>query len=141
MHYSICIADNMFGGSLRILRHFQLGTRQNYFQPASRNIRNQASSHKEERVVFNEDGSIIICWHPEPKFPYEYTRPLPEKTLETDSKLKVQAVEDMKDLYHHKPERLQRRDLMRLTWTTKHRWLTNVYWRRKRKDPKERPYL
>lgn len=36
--------------------------------------------------------------------------------------MKVQAVADMKELYHHKDERLQRRDLMRLTWTTKHRW-------------------
>ena len=37
-------------------------------------------------------------------------------------RMNVQAVADMKELYHHKDERLQRRDLMRLTWTTKHRW-------------------
>ena len=37
-------------------------------------------------------------------------------------RFKVQAVEDMKELYHFKHERFMRRDLMRLTWTTKHRY-------------------
>ena len=109
----------------------------------NRGVRNKPTTgYRDERVVLNEDGSMIICWHPEPKFPYEFTRPLPAQSgVETDSKLKIQAVEDMKELYHHKPERLQRRDLMRLTWTTKHRWFQNTYWRKQRKDPKERPYL
>jgi len=108
----------------------------------NRNLRSKPTiGYRDEKVVFNEDGSMIVCWHPEPKFPYEYTRPLPAQSVETDSKLKVQAVEDMKELYHHKPERLQRRDLMRLTWTTKHMWFSNTYWRKQRKDPKERPYL
>ena len=127
--------------STRLLNHFYSCARPNILYPVSRSLRNQSARNKDEKVVFNEDGSIIVCWHPEPKFPYEYSRPLPEKKLETDSKLKVQAVEDMKDLYHHKPERLQIRDLMRLTWTTKQRWWGNTYWRRGRKDPKERPYL
>ena len=131
----------MLGGSVRMIKSLTITARPSLLSPLSRNLRNQAATHKEDKVVFNEDGSIIVCWHPEPKFPYEYSRPLPEKTLETDSKLKVQAVEDMKELYHHKPERLQRRDLMRLTWTTKHRWWTNTYWRKQRKDPKERPFL
>lgn len=108
----------------------------------TRNLRSKPTvGYRDEKVVFNEDGSMVVCWHPEPKFPYEYTRPLPTQSVETDSKLKVQAVEDMKELYHHKPERLQRRDLMRLTWTTKQMWFSNTYWRKQRKDPKERPYL
>ena len=125
---------------VQILQQLSLGAKPNILYPIVRNVRNRAG-YREEKVVFNEDGSMIICWHPEPKFPYEYSRPLPEKKLETDSKLKIQAVEDMKDLYHHKPERLQHRDLMRLTWTTKQRWWPNTYWRKERKDPKERPYL
>ena len=110
----------------------------------SRTMRSKSGElYRDEKVVFNEDGSMIVCWHPEPKFPYECTRPLPTQSVETDSKLKVQSVEDMKELYHHKPERLQRRDLMRLTWTTKQQWYGNTYWRRQRhnRDPKERPYL
>ena len=38
------------------------------------------------------------------------------------SSMKVQAIDDMKSLYYHKNERFARRDLMRLTWTAKHRW-------------------
>ena len=70
--------------------------------------------------------------------------------------MKVQAVEDMKELYHHKNERLQRRDLMRLTWTTKHRWFGKGNARKRQGDQwtpmtsdhhgvkrtvRERPYL
>jgi hypothetical protein len=59
--------------------------------------------------------------------------------------MKVQAVEDMKELYHHKPERLARRDLMRLTWTTKHRWfghsMAQNYHKFYKPKPRERPYL
>ena len=64
--------------------------------------------------------------------------------------MKVQAVEDMKELYHHKDERLQRRDLMRLTWTSKHRWF-GVSSARKtvgrasyfsiKRNAREKPYL
>ena len=39
----------------------------------------------------------------------------------TTSVIPLQVTEDMKELYHHKPERFQRRDLMRATWTTKHK--------------------
>merc|ERR1711974_149040 len=87
---------------------------------AYRGVRN-STPYREEKIVTNEDGSIIICWHPEPKFPYEFTQPVP-RSIPTQQTMKVQAVADMKELYHHKDERLQRRDLMRLTWTTKHRW-------------------
>ena len=43
---------------------------------ANRGVRN-STPYREEKVVTNEDGSIIICWHPEPKFPYEFTQPVP----------------------------------------------------------------
>ena len=33
--------------------------------------------YREEKIVTNEDGSIIVCWHPEPKFPYELSQPIP----------------------------------------------------------------
>ena len=39
-------------------------------------VRN-STPYREEKIVTNEDGSIIICWHPEPKFPYEFTQPVP----------------------------------------------------------------
>ena len=59
-------------------------------------------------------------------------------------RMKVQAVEDMQELYHHKHRRLQVRDLMRLTWTTKRRWFPNVTHNRKmaaKDSPRERPFM
>ena len=62
------------------------------------------------------------------------------------SSMQVQAVEDMKELYHHKNERLARRDLMRLTWTSKHRWFgksmaQKVKFDLEKESTRERPYL
>ena len=62
------------------------------------------------------------------------------------SRMQVQAVEDMKELYHHKNERLARRDLMRLTWTSKHRWFgksmaQKVKFDLDKESTRERPYL
>jgi len=95
--------------------------------------------------VVTEDGAVIACWHPPPKFPYEMTRELPVQEMATSSPLKVTVTEDMKELYHHKHERFARRDLMRITWTTKHKWFPS---RKKiyeavdeKKNPREKPYM
>ena len=37
------------------------------------------TSYRDEKVVTNEDGSIVVCWHPEPKFPYELTQAVPRE--------------------------------------------------------------
>ncbi len=44
--------------------------------------------YREEHVCTNSDGSVLVCWHPEPRFPYEMTRPVPrgKGKVETDSK-------------------------------------------------------
>ena len=102
--------------------------------------------YREERVVLTSDGAVICCWHPQPKFPYELSRPIPRSEMTgTPSPLKVQMTDDMKELYHHKPERFHRRDLMRLTWTTKHKWFGNKKHIEKemneRKNPREKPFL
>ena len=102
--------------------------------------------YREERVVVTSDGAVICCWHPEPKFPYELSKPIPRSEMPgTNSPLKVQMTEDMKELYHHKPERFHRRDLMKLTWTTKHKWFPNRKQQEKamdeRKNPREKPFL
>ena len=54
-----------------------------FCQITKRGVRNGA--YREERVVTNEDGSIIVCWHPEPKFPYEFTQPIP-RNIPTEQK-------------------------------------------------------
>jgi len=68
-------------------------------QLSQRGLRKAA--YREERIVTNQDGSVIVCWHPEPKFPYELTQPIP-RNIPTEQTMQVQAVEDMKELYHHK---------------------------------------
>ena len=46
--------------------------------------------YREERIVLTEDGTIIACWHPRPKFPYEMSRPMPrQENVGTSSPLKV----------------------------------------------------
>nr|XP_040578637.1 39S ribosomal protein L42, mitochondrial-like [Lepeophtheirus salmonis] len=97
------------------------------------------------QIACTKDGSVIVAWHPPRPFPYECTQPLPEtNTSTTDSKLNVQYIDDMKNLYRQKHERFVRRDLMRLTWTTKHRWFppgSIVRKEESRKTPREKPFL
>jgi len=104
--------------------------------------------YREEQVVVTNDGTVVACWHPAPQFPRALTRPIPRSQLQTDtpaSPLKVQVTEEMKELYHHKPERFQRRDLMRLTWSTKHRWFPSRRARNsaveERRNPREKPFM
>ena len=108
-------------------------------------LRKPSPAYREERIAVTEDGAVIACWHPPPKFPYEMSRGLPVQESATSSPLKVTVTEDMKELYHHKPERFARRDLMRITWTTKHKWFPSK--RRiyaeidEKKNPREKPYM
>ena len=58
----------------------------------------------------------------------------------------MKYLEDMKELYHHKPERFKVRDLMRLTSTSKYKWIRprlkhKRYYDFSRKYPRERPYM
>ena len=106
-----------------------------------------SSKYRDEGICVNTTGDIICAWHPQPKFPYEFSQPIQRSEItDTNSKLKVQHVEGMKDLYHYKHERFQRRELMRLTWTTKHRWFPNFGRRERlkiaaRNLPREKEYL
>lgn len=52
-----------------------------------------SDSYRAERVTTNSDGSVIVCWHPEPKFPYQMTRPMPRaQDRGTDSKYGLMAI-------------------------------------------------
>ena len=55
-------------------------------------------------------------------------------------------MEDMKELYHHKHDRFKVRDLMRLTWTSKYKWIRpqlkhKRYYDFSKRYPRERPYM
>lgn len=78
-------------------------------------------------VVLTDDGSTIVCWHPEQPFPYEHSKPIvrPDPELkESDSALKVQVRLDHKHRYRqlNKPPF---EELQEITYTTKHQWYPN----------------
>lgn len=89
---------------------------------AGMNILRQASTKSTgEQITLTADGSTFVCWHPEPQFPYEYSRPLPE-TSEVHSVLKVQDLDEVRSVFREKKEEFARQELMNITHTTKHRW-------------------
>nr|ALS04959.1 mitochondrial 28S ribosomal protein L42 [Pseudodiaptomus poplesia] len=101
---------------------------------------------REEGITTSKGGDIICCWHPEPKYPYELSKPISRNDVKVNGTLKSHLLDDTSDLYHYTAERLQRRELMRLTWTTKHRWFPNFGRNERikqaaRKNPREKPFL
>ncbi|GFS22429.1 39S ribosomal protein L42, mitochondrial-like [Elysia marginata] len=59
----------------------------------------QMNKTKPPDVCLSPDKSMIMCWHPEPEFPYEHTQPLPRDKSELevgDSVLKIQYLVDEK---------------------------------------------
>ncbi|XP_077540256.1 mitochondrial ribosomal protein L42 [Haemaphysalis longicornis] len=84
-------------------------------------------SRSQQRIVLTDDGSTIVCWHPEEEFPYEHTKPLPNirpRLDEANSALKLQyRLENIEK--HYRNDRLEIEDLVKMTYTTKHRWYPN----------------
>lgn len=105
-------------------------------------IRNKASNSKAERIVVTDDGSTIVCWHPEKPFPYECSKLIPEKRQETNSVLKVQSLSDVYDVFKPKSAEQTREELMKLTSSTKHIWYPRAKATYKKKLwPKKREFL
>ncbi|CAL4094054.1 unnamed protein product, partial [Meganyctiphanes norvegica] len=76
---------------------------------------------REEAVVLATDGTVV-CWHPEPKFPYEYSKPLPE-IAESESVLKVNVDDKtLEGVFTTKHPFYVNKELRELTYTTKHKW-------------------
>ncbi|XP_061187912.1 large ribosomal subunit protein mL42-like [Saccostrea echinata] len=72
-------------------------------------------------VTLSSDESIIIFWHPEPKFPYECSKPMPRDTEDMsqgDSPLKLQYIKDYK--LRHRPTGPTVSELANIFYTTKH---------------------
>ncbi|KAK2155255.1 hypothetical protein NP493_2091g00021 [Ridgeia piscesae] len=79
---------------------------------------------KTPMVVLSADQSTIICWHPEPQFPYEHTKPLPRRKNELeegDSVLKVQYLSDTSVL-SKKVDGPTDQELMKMFSTSKYEW-------------------
>ncbi|XP_034244086.1 39S ribosomal protein L42, mitochondrial [Thrips palmi] len=93
------------------------------------------------QVVFADDGRTLVCWHPEPEFPYEHTLPIPEEAQQTA--LLKELNKGFRDVSHLEgmKEELAREELMKMTSTTKHRWFPRLQKKKAKKTPRERPYL
>lgn len=93
-----------------------------------------------EKITVTDDGSTIICWHPEPCFPYDCSRPLPEEQ-ETHSTLQIQSLDEVRSVFKEKKPEFVRQELMSLTHTTKHRWFPRSRDKYAKKTPPDREYL
>ncbi|XP_067012206.1 large ribosomal subunit protein mL42 [Anabrus simplex] len=100
-----------------------------------------ASKNSEEYVVMSDDGSTIVCWHPEPTFPYECSRPLPDVAQEQFSVLNVPYKSGVSSVMKKKSDEAVRQELMKITHTTKHRWFPRSRDKYFKKIPVDREYL
>jgi len=87
----------------------------------SRNIPKEESIEADQ-VVLSKNGEVVVCWHPETPFPYEMTKPIPASALPTDSALKVQALNPVREIFRKKHQKLVVSELMAITHTNKHVW-------------------
>ncbi|KAI1291889.1 39S ribosomal protein L42, mitochondrial [Halotydeus destructor] len=75
------------------------------------------------QISVTDDGKTIVCWHPEKKFPYEHSKPLPvmeSKFIEEESVLKLKHLEETDDILHKKD--YSEEELMQLTYTPRTTW-------------------
>lgn len=95
-----------------------------------------------EAVAVSPNGKTIVAWHPEPDYPYEFTKPLPVASeKQSVSLLKEESLNSAMSAFKDKKPEVAREELMRLTHTTKHRWFPRSRDKRAKKTPMDRPYL
>jgi hypothetical protein len=93
--------------------------------------------------------NMFVCWHPEVPFPYEMTKPIDMSAPVSDSHLKVQSILPVKEAFRKKHEKLMIQELVKLTYSTKHRFYGKLGMSRRRtwrdndpnKEKRNRPYL
>lgn len=94
-------------------------------------------------TVVTDDASTIVCYHPESSFPYEYTKPLPVNKVLSNSVLRVQNKDSLHEVFSKPNNELVQQELMKMTYTTKHRWVPPKKWKRRFAHSKliDREYL
>nr|XP_023019361.1 39S ribosomal protein L42, mitochondrial [Leptinotarsa decemlineata] len=101
-----------------------------------------SSSNKDPKIVPIDEGSTLLAWHPKKDFPYECTKPLPEKVEFAEaSVLKTTLTPEVMSIFNKKTPEQARQELMNITHTTKHRWFPRARDKRAKKTPMDRPYL
>lgn len=75
-----------------------------------------------ETVVTTEDNSMFVAWHPTTEFPYEYSKPIPPQAIATSTLLKDEAIKSSMEAFGKKHPAQALKELMRITYTSKHVW-------------------
>lgn len=103
------------------------------------NLRVKNYSTLPPEVIIHLDKNTIVCWHPEQPFPYECTKPLPEKK-EPATALKV-GHKEFSQVFRQSTPAAIAEELAKLTQTTKHRWFPRSRDKRAKKTKPDREYL
>ena len=95
-----------------------------------------------ESVVLSDDGRTFVAWHPEPEFPYEFSKPIPTATeINNKSLLKEKVLSSAMEAFKSKHPEIARQELMSVTYTTKHRWFPRARDKKAKTTKMDRPYL
>lgn len=114
----------------------------NRIKPTILFLRCASTKITDSKIVVTDDRTTLVAWHPKNDFPYECTKPLPEKKLiESTSVLKTAVTPELLSVFHKKTPEQARQELMNITFTTKHRWFPRARDKRAKKTPMDREYL
>ena len=97
------------------------------------------SSLPPEVIIF-PDKDMVVCWHPEQNFPYEFSKPLPEEHVPYRV-LNIEEAEVNSIFARKVHERQIADECAKLTFTTKHRWFPRSRDKKAKKTKPDRPYL
>ncbi|XP_073968840.1 mitochondrial ribosomal protein L42 [Rhodnius prolixus] len=123
---------------VRIVRNANLPALQSY---PCRNKHVGILNEIQDPIVVTNDGSTIVCWHPEKEFPYECTKPLPEQLEESSTSVLKNSEKNVYTVFAKKSLDTVPDELAKITYTTKHRWYPRNRDKRAKKTPRDRSYL
>lgn len=92
-------------------------------------------------IVAFTDKNMIVCWHPNQGFPYEYSQPILEETKASSNSVLRIGEKDVSEVFRKKKASDVVEELAKLTYTTKHRWYPRSRDKRAKKTEPDRPYL
>lgn len=93
-------------------------------------------------VTSTDDKTTFVAWHPDTKFPYELSRPLPkQEKIPSSAVIEESAMRVAQKAFKTAHPEVARQELQRLTFTTKHRWYPRARDRRAKKTEPDRPFL
>lgn len=93
-------------------------------------------------VGLSDDKTTFMAWHPKTTVPYEQTKPIPKQVNPRSSAvIEEGSMQSAMGAFRSKHPEVARQELMRVTYTTKHRWYPRPRDRRAKQTAMDRPYL